>query len=313
MSVVPSTGRARAARPDGRLRACAKGYALNLMAVAWVALCAGALQASETITYQYDALGRLISTSRSGGSQVVYSLDPSGNRTQVQTSGVTTPSVPPSITVPSTSTGSYTISWVASTSGIVTAYELYESTSSSFSPQSLVYSGTGTSFPASKPNGTYYYRVRACNASLCSGYRAGSNAVTVTVPPGPTITLDDVSVWGEESLGTMSFTYRLWSGGGVTVSTTGAASSSGPLTSAWITPQTGMNLYQARVAGGCGIKTGTYGTWLALGTGSTLSWTISLNPNMSALCTMTVSISAISNPSVILDSATIDLDLSTRP
>ncbi len=153
---------------EGKTRSRGRGSA-PLFCGAWALLAVlhcGALHASETITYQYDALGRLTSTSRSGGTQTVYSIDAAGNRTQVQTTGVTTPSTPPWITVPASSTGSYTISWGASTSGIVTAYELYESMSSGFSPQSLAYSGTGTSLPvSSKPNGTYYYRVRACNAS----------------------------------------------------------------------------------------------------------------------------------------------------
>jgi YD repeat-containing protein len=60
-----------------------------LLGGAWALLAVfhcGALDASETITYQYDALGRLTSTSRSGGTQTVYSIDAAGNRTQVQTS-----------------------------------------------------------------------------------------------------------------------------------------------------------------------------------------------------------------------------------
>jgi hypothetical protein len=48
--------------------------------------------------------------------------------------------------VPSTTGGtSYSVSWLASPSGTVTAYELYESTSSGFSSQTNVYSNTGTS------------------------------------------------------------------------------------------------------------------------------------------------------------------------
>ncbi len=269
--------------------------------------------ATETINYQYDALGRLTSASRSGGTQTVYTLDANGNRNQVQTTGVTTPSVPPSITVPASSTGSYAVSWTASASGVVTAYELYESTSAGFSPQSLAYSGTGTSLAvSSKPNGTYYYRVRACNTT-CSGYRTGANPVVVTVPAGPAITLDNVTVSGAQSLGTMSFTYGLTSAGAVTISTTGSVSYTGPTHPNWITPQSGMNLYQARATSGCNYKTGTFSTWQTLGAGTTRSWGVSLIANRFVLCTITVEISAIANPSVILDSATLDLDMSTQP
>jgi YD repeat-containing protein len=274
----------------------------------------GAANASETIGYQYDALGRLTSTSRSGGTQTVYSLDPSGNRTQVQTSGSTYPSTPPWITVPSSSTGSYTVSWGASTSGIVTAYELYESTSSAFTPQSLAYSGTGTSLPvSSKPDGTYYYRVRACNAGICSGYLAGANPVVVQAPAGPAITLDNVSATGQNPMGTMSFTYGLASNGQVLVSGTGGLGISGPSHTFWITPASGMNQYQAKATSACNYKTGTYSTWQALGTGSTPTWGVSLTPNKFVQCTITVQISAIANPSVILDSATLNLDMSTQP
>lgn len=115
-------------------------------------------------------------------SQTIYSLDAAGNRTQVLEGAP--PNQPASITVPSTSTnGSYTISWTAPTSGTVDLYELYESTSSSFSSQTRIYSGTAQSKAVSgKGNGTYYYRVRACSVS-CGGYRAGANGTTVTLPP----------------------------------------------------------------------------------------------------------------------------------
>ncbi|MGH8238999.1 MAG: RHS repeat domain-containing protein, partial [Steroidobacteraceae bacterium] len=79
---------------------------------------------SSSTTYTYDALGRLRTVTVSGTQTSVqsYDYDAAGNRT-LSTSGIV-PSVPPSITVPSTSiTGSYTISWGAST-GTVTAYEL---------------------------------------------------------------------------------------------------------------------------------------------------------------------------------------------
>jgi hypothetical protein len=224
------------------------------------------------------------------------------------------PSVPPSISIPSTSTGSYTISWGASTSGVVTAYELYESTAASFSPQTLAYSGTGTSLAvAGKPAGTYYYRVRACNGGTCSGYLAGANPVAVQPPPA--LTLDDVSFSGEASLGTMSFSYGLASSGQVLISTTGSVSVTGPAHSFWITPQSGMNQYQARATSACPFKTGTYSssTWQALGTGSTPTWGVSLTPNKTANCTITVVISAIANSSVILDSATINVALTTVP
>lgn len=46
-------------------------------------------RASETITYQYDALGRLVQVTRTGtvnnGASAAYTYDPANNRTNVAT------------------------------------------------------------------------------------------------------------------------------------------------------------------------------------------------------------------------------------
>lgn len=60
-------------------------------------------------------------------------------------------------------------SWTASSGA--TYYELYRSSSSSFPTQTLQYSGANTSLNFT---GTGYLRVRACNTSGCSKYRAGN-------------------------------------------------------------------------------------------------------------------------------------------
>ena len=74
---------------------------------------------ADTVTYEYDSLGRLTKVSQSNGSIITYALDPAGNRTVVASG--TPPGIPASITVPSSSsTGSYTISWGAA-SGTSTA------------------------------------------------------------------------------------------------------------------------------------------------------------------------------------------------
>lgn len=136
---------------------------------------------AATVSYTYDEHGRLKTVTYANDSSVVYSYDVAGNRTQANT--ITVPGVPSSISVPSSSsTGSFTVSWGAA-SGTVSSYELYEATNSSFSGQVLAYSGAGTSHAVSgKGPGTYYYRVRACNGSGCSAYRAGANGTTVTSP-----------------------------------------------------------------------------------------------------------------------------------
>jgi hypothetical protein len=146
---------------------------------------ASSVFASDTTTYTYDSLGRLRSVTVSGSQTSVqtYNYDAAGNRTGT-VAGIV-PSVPPSISVPSSSiTGSYTISWGAST-GSVTAYELYQATNASFSGASKVYSGaTASAALTGRGNGTYYYRVRACNTTVaCSGYATGGNSIVVTLPP----------------------------------------------------------------------------------------------------------------------------------
>lgn len=151
-----------------------------------VAAAAGGLLAvgvvrGATASFEYDALGRLTQVMYDDGKFAIYKYDAAGNRTQVLSG--TVPGAPASISVPSSSTtGAYTISWGAST-GSPTAYALYESTSSTFSSQTLVYTGTALSVAVSgRSNGTYYYRVRGCIDSACGAYRTGSNGVTVTLP-----------------------------------------------------------------------------------------------------------------------------------
>lgn len=94
------------------------------------------------------------------------------------------PSAPASLTVPASSnTGNYTISWGAA-SGTLTRYELQEATTPDFSNAVLASSNTMLSWPATnKANGTYYYRVRACNGTACSPYITGGNGVVVTILP----------------------------------------------------------------------------------------------------------------------------------
>lgn len=73
--------------------------------------------------------------------------------------------------------GYHDISW-GSVSG-ATYYELYQASSSSFIPQTRIYSGTETYYFANVSS-TRYYRVRACNANGCSYYELGDRAATVT-------------------------------------------------------------------------------------------------------------------------------------
>jgi RHS repeat-associated protein len=93
-----------------------------------------------------------------------------------------TPGVPSGPTGPSTSTtGAYTISW-GNAAYTESHYEIEEQINGGgFAP--LLPNPTSTSKAFSgKANGTYGYRVRACNIFSCSGW-SGVNTVTVSIPP----------------------------------------------------------------------------------------------------------------------------------
>ncbi len=72
--------------------------------------------------------------------------------------------------------GLHSLEWTASCNPI-THYEVYRSTSSSFTTQTLEYSGTGTS-DFVNVSSTTYFRMRACNGTSCSPYRNGSSPAT---------------------------------------------------------------------------------------------------------------------------------------
>src|SRR5216684_4744839 len=96
------------------------------------------------------------------------------------TVAVALPGVPGPISGPAgnnSTTGSYTLSWGAST-GTVTRYELYENNAALFTNLT-----TTTATIPPRTDGTYTYNVRACSPTGCSAYTA-NYVVTVLLPPG---------------------------------------------------------------------------------------------------------------------------------
>ena len=78
------------------------------------------------------------------------------------------------------STGSYTVSWGSVSTA--TSYTLQES-SNGGSSWSTAYTGSATSkAPGGKGNGTYTYRVEACNAGGCGAWSA-THAIKVALIP----------------------------------------------------------------------------------------------------------------------------------
>ena len=97
------------------------------------------------------------------------------------------PSTPGSIHVPASSGGPIAISWSASATA--TSYRLEQSVNGG--AWSQVCAGGGTSKTMTAPaTGSYRYRVRACNATGCSGYRTSAAVAVIVVVP---ITIDGQS------------------------------------------------------------------------------------------------------------------------
>lgn len=161
------------------------GGRIRLIVAASVSLLLyGASVAQSMKEYEYDAAGRLRKVV-APQMDAAYVLDAAGNRTSV--ANTTGHGVPSSIVVPpSSTTGTYTIDWGVSSSTSTTRYELYEATNSSFAGAVLRYDGSlrSASF-TTKPDGTYYYRVRACDPAGCGPHLPGANPISVVRPLAP--------------------------------------------------------------------------------------------------------------------------------
>ena len=87
-----------------RMRRLSGGrYGACLGVALWAGLGCGTVQAQETNTYTYDALGRLTNVTTSGGPSngvtQEYQYDPAGNRTQQTVTGSSNPPPPPAAVI----------------------------------------------------------------------------------------------------------------------------------------------------------------------------------------------------------------------
>jgi hypothetical protein len=166
-----------------------------------------------------DAVTRQVLLTKTNGTYYyrVRALNSSGgstNWTLASNNPVQVLQPPPSpgmLTVPSSSsTGNFTVTWTTSTTA--SGYELQESldgvdwgspsTIPPYNGTGSVYSGPNLSFGVTGKTGppptgqTYYYRVRASNASGSSGWTVGGNACLVLfVPPSPATITVPASSW----------------------------------------------------------------------------------------------------------------------
>ena len=151
----------------------------------------------------YDGAGTSTTVTRTNGtySFQVRALNSKNNPSNWSATKSITVDIPPPIpatpvlSVPSSSSsGTYTVSWSAVSP--VTRYELVGES------LGTIYSGTSRSAIRTKPNGTYGYKIRACNGSgtaNCSPYSA-IKAITVDIPPPipatPVLTVPSTSSTG---------------------------------------------------------------------------------------------------------------------
>ncbi|WP_083868384.1 RHS repeat protein [Dyella ginsengisoli] len=138
----------------------------------------------QQLTYSYDGNGNVLSVSDATGHVTSYQYDALDRVIQKTESGGASPSIPtgvPAVSSPANSTdGSYTLSWNAI--GGATFYELQEefnggSWTTVQNNSSLGWSASG------KANGTYGYRVHACDVTGCGAWSSVAT-VTVLYPPG---------------------------------------------------------------------------------------------------------------------------------
>lgn len=172
---------------------------------------------------------------------------------------VNEPAGAPSLSVPSTSSnGSYNVSWSAITDA--TSYTLQEqvnggawATAQSSSALSWVASGKG--------NGSYGYRVQACNSSGCGAWSTTASVTVLLPPPAPTSLSVPATSSGSVAVGwpasntatSYNLQHRLGAG-------SWSAAYSGSGTSTTVTEgSTGSYTYQVQACntGGCSDWTGS--------------------------------------------------------
>ncbi|MEY2168377.1 MULTISPECIES: hypothetical protein [unclassified Rhodanobacter] len=229
-----------------------------------------------------DTAGNSVCTAWQAGSTLVVTLPPTSA---------------PSLSVPVSSTnGNYTVSW----GGVATAtsYTLQESVNGG-SWSTVQSNGNGSWSTSGRGNGSYGYRVQACNVGGCGPW-SGTGTTTVLLPPAgaPSLSVPASSTtgsytvsWGGVATAT-SYTLQISidSGGWSTVQSSGAASwgASGQATGAY------AYRVQACNASGCGPWSGTGTTNVLLPPGSAPSLSV---PGSSTNGSYTVSWGAVATAS----------------
>jgi YD repeat-containing protein len=180
-----------------------RSFAAGLLLVLLMQAAAG-----DTLWYTYDALGRLTFVEDPANGNRDYDYDAAGNRLLVSVNGANDDANDPATAAPSTpsalnhpahsSSGSYPVTW-GEAEGRTTSYELWQANDPSFSDARRVFTGLGFSYTVTGlVDGTYYYRVRACNGSACGPFRDSNGGTRVLlIPPQPdTMTVPTLAIPG---------------------------------------------------------------------------------------------------------------------
>lgn len=211
----------------------------------------------QVLTYGYDGNGNVLSVTNAAGHVTSYQYDALNRATKVVESGGASaplPGVPTLSTPAASSTGGYTLSWTAVSGS--TSYVLQELMSGG--SWSVVTSGAARSWNVSgQVDGSYSYRVQACNATGCGAW-SNVGITTVTHPPAsaPVLSAPVKSTTGSFTLswttvsGASSYTLQEQVNGGSWVTVQVAAATG------WGTTGRASGNYGYRVqacnVGGCG-------------------------------------------------------------
>ena len=139
----------------------------------------------QVTTYSYDGNGNVLSMIDAAGHVTSYQYDALDRVTQKTESGGASPAIPaaaPSLSLAlSSNSGNYAVSWT-SVGGAVD-YRLQERVNSG-SWRTVRYGATNGWSASGKTNGSYSYRVQACNATGCGPWSA-TKTITVSIPTAP--------------------------------------------------------------------------------------------------------------------------------
>jgi YD repeat-containing protein len=137
----------------------------------------------QSLTYTYDGNSNVRSTTNAMGHAASFTYDALNRVSQTTESGGASPAIPsaaPSLSAPANSnTGGYTVSWTGVTGA--TAYTLQQQINGG-AWQTVEYTASTTWSAVGKSNGTYGYRVQACNSSGCGPW-SGIASVVVALAP----------------------------------------------------------------------------------------------------------------------------------